>query len=377
VLVTVSDKKIGHSSNGTTIDYYEADVITANDMYPFGMIMPGRKYSSISSYRYGFNGQEKSNEINESSYTAEAWQYDARLGRRWNIDPVVKPFESPYATLANNPIWLTDPDGRDTTLPAADGRNITLPTGATFETYQAGTSYTLNGKEVNVQAGQLRAFTVDGKRYQARWNQDDLSFSGYQDDAGNSIVQTNTFQYSSSLNLSNGSYLNPINLGGLMYGWDSYTRLNSYIGPMTEAQNLFKAGQLSANSASMRRFFFLQDARSKLSPLGDFISESPLFNGKSLDKAKSQASKVLYSNMDEATKASKVFNLRASTTNWAKFGRVAGPALTVATQGYVYYTIIRDNPPLEKVQEDLDTPFNPGYWIYRRTFGKWLEGIAK
>ncbi len=226
------------------------------------------------------------------------------------------------------------------------------------------------GKEVNVTAGSISAFTVDGNRYTARFDPETLAFQGYQDINGKSIIQTNT----SSLT---GGYLNPVSLGGLMYGWDSYTRLNSYIKPMMDAKLMFNAGELSANSGAMRRFFFLQDARSKLSPLGDFISESPLFNGKSLDKARDQAGKVMFSELYEASKASKVFKLRASTTNWAKFGRVAGPVLTIATQGYVYYTIIRDKPSLEKVKDDLDTPFNPGYWIYSRTFGKWLEGLAK
>ena len=46
-----------------------------------------------------------------SSYTAEFWQYDARLGRRWNIDPVVKIHESPYAAFADNPIIFADPNG--------------------------------------------------------------------------------------------------------------------------------------------------------------------------------------------------------------------------------------------------------------------------
>jgi hypothetical protein len=46
-----------------------------------------------------------------TSYTAEFWQYDARIGRRWNIDPVVDPSESPYATNKNNPIKYNDPDG--------------------------------------------------------------------------------------------------------------------------------------------------------------------------------------------------------------------------------------------------------------------------
>ena len=112
VLVTVSDKKIGHSTNGTTIDYYEADVVSASDYYPFGMQMPGRSFS-VGSYRYGFNGQEKSDEIdpNGNSMTAEFWQYDSRIGRRWNVDPVRKDYESPYLCFGGNPIWMSDAKG--------------------------------------------------------------------------------------------------------------------------------------------------------------------------------------------------------------------------------------------------------------------------
>jgi hypothetical protein len=81
------------------------------------MPMPVRKYQQgSSSYRYGFNGQEKSSEIKGegNSYTADFWEYDPRIGKRWNLDPVVKPWESPYATFANNPIGNIDPNGADT-----------------------------------------------------------------------------------------------------------------------------------------------------------------------------------------------------------------------------------------------------------------------
>lgn len=61
-------------------------------------------------YRFGFNGQEKDDEIYGAgnSTTAEFWQYDARLGRRWNLDPKPKLSESPYATFAGNPILYVD-----------------------------------------------------------------------------------------------------------------------------------------------------------------------------------------------------------------------------------------------------------------------------
>ncbi len=41
------------------------------------------------------------------------WQYDIRLGRRWNIDPVFKPWRSVYDGFRNNPIIMIDPLGDD------------------------------------------------------------------------------------------------------------------------------------------------------------------------------------------------------------------------------------------------------------------------
>jgi hypothetical protein len=62
-------------------------------------------------YRYGFNGQEKSDEIFEGSTTALFWQYDSRLGRRWNLDPKPTIGISDYAVNGNNPIIFIDPLG--------------------------------------------------------------------------------------------------------------------------------------------------------------------------------------------------------------------------------------------------------------------------
>ncbi len=99
--------------------------------YPFGMLTPGRNWSAGSEYRFGFGGQEQVDEVygNGNSYTAEFWQYDPRLGRRWNVDPIFKSYESPYATLGNNPIFLIDPLGADT---------LKAPTG---EKFNAGEGY--------------------------------------------------------------------------------------------------------------------------------------------------------------------------------------------------------------------------------------------
>jgi hypothetical protein len=57
VVVTVSDKKIATSSLGNGIfDGYVAELLSANDYYPFGMIMPNANNLSNASYRYEFYG---------------------------------------------------------------------------------------------------------------------------------------------------------------------------------------------------------------------------------------------------------------------------------------------------------------------------------
>ncbi|MCC5915989.1 MAG: hypothetical protein JJU02_01545, partial [Cryomorphaceae bacterium] len=92
--------------------YYTADVIKVTDYYPFGWGMPGRRYNQ-GDYRYGFNTQEKVDEVKGSGnhYTAEFWEYDPRVVKRWNTDPKPNPSFSPYAINQCNPIWFSDPMG--------------------------------------------------------------------------------------------------------------------------------------------------------------------------------------------------------------------------------------------------------------------------
>jgi len=118
VLVTVSDRKYGVDQNSDGIyDYYTADVASANDYYPFGMQMPGRKYAGTSGYRYGFNGKENDNEVkgegNQQDYGMRV--YDPRAGKFLSVDPLKKsyPFYSPYHFAGNSPIKNLDVDGAE------------------------------------------------------------------------------------------------------------------------------------------------------------------------------------------------------------------------------------------------------------------------
>jgi hypothetical protein len=62
------------------------------------------------------NGQLKDDEITGNPgthYSAEFWEYDTRTAHRWNIDPVVKDWESPYLCFNGNPILISDENGDD------------------------------------------------------------------------------------------------------------------------------------------------------------------------------------------------------------------------------------------------------------------------
>lgn len=84
------------------------------DYYPFGMLVPNR-HNSAESYRYGFNGMEKDDEIKGfgNSYTTEFRQYDPLIGRWFSPDPLQKqlPWQSPYLGMDNKPIIRNDIDG--------------------------------------------------------------------------------------------------------------------------------------------------------------------------------------------------------------------------------------------------------------------------
>lgn len=95
-------------------NYYTADVKSYTDYYAFGSTMPNRNYAS-GDYSYGFNGMEKDDEMKGSgnSYTTEFRQLDSRLGIWLSLDPLMAkyPYQSPYATFNNNPIYFKDPSG--------------------------------------------------------------------------------------------------------------------------------------------------------------------------------------------------------------------------------------------------------------------------
>ena len=76
--------------------------------------MPGRDFTS-NSYRYGYQGQEKDDEIkgNGASLNYEYRMHDPRLGRFLSVDPLSSsyPFYSPYAFSGNRVIDSREIEG--------------------------------------------------------------------------------------------------------------------------------------------------------------------------------------------------------------------------------------------------------------------------
>jgi len=113
----------------------EGAVQSAQDYYPFGMLMPSRTFSS-DKYRFGFNGQEEDNEVSgqTGSYLNYKYRmYDCRIGRFIAVDPIKAKFPmlTPYQHSSLNPIWNNEFEG--------------------LEGIQYNVAVNINGKEIIIQ----------------------------------------------------------------------------------------------------------------------------------------------------------------------------------------------------------------------------------
>jgi RHS repeat-associated protein len=184
-------------------DWYTPDVLSYTDYYAFGAAQSGR--AGGDPYRYKFNGMETDPESKNGEgldYTTEYRTYDARVGRWFSKDPIVKHWESPYAAFANNPIFFNDPAGLNPSDPqvknkgngtgsetSPDGKSLDL-SGATDVYTYTGTQRTIGGTSVPVAEGSVGRYTnADGVTYIAVFYKDG-GFSGYEVKAPSSSAST-------------------------------------------------------------------------------------------------------------------------------------------------------------------------------------------
>ena len=118
---------------GSDFDGFMPDIVAYNDYYPFGMLLPNR-HGASDSYRYGFQGQEKDDEIKGegNSLNYKFRMHDPRVGRFFATDPLAPqyPWYSPYQFAGNKVIaWREleglEEDNVNDEIPKEDGNWFT------------------------------------------------------------------------------------------------------------------------------------------------------------------------------------------------------------------------------------------------------------
>jgi RHS repeat-associated protein len=175
VLTVITDKKQAVESTTTTgtVDYFVVEILSASDYSPFGVLLKNRNFTG-EKYRYGFNGQEKDDEIKGSgnSYSYEYRFHDPRLGRFLSIDPLAAKYayNSPYAFCENRVI-----DGIE--LEGLEYVNATAP--VTKDVQNEDGSTTTTQSTFGAEFGDLYEMVqIDGVDYY------NVGRDFYQDDAG-------------------------------------------------------------------------------------------------------------------------------------------------------------------------------------------------
>ena len=106
----VDEKKLEDDNSNDVIDagdYFYPTVTSFSDMYPFGMTIKDRSwFDANGAYRYGFQGQEKENDVVGEGLAFKYRIHDARIGRFLSVDPLSEsyPFNSTYAFSQNRVI---------------------------------------------------------------------------------------------------------------------------------------------------------------------------------------------------------------------------------------------------------------------------------
>jgi RHS repeat-associated protein len=137
----VSDKHLSQDVDANNkVDFYFADVISAQDYWPFGSGIADRTFvaSGAGDYRYGFNGMERDGDFgNQYDYGFRI--YNSQVARFLSVDPLAVKFPmlTPYQYASNCPILMVDIDGLEGTPSTDRSQSDQLEYGKVVPDYQS------------------------------------------------------------------------------------------------------------------------------------------------------------------------------------------------------------------------------------------------
>jgi RHS repeat-associated protein len=135
---------LGNTRRTFDISTGAARLVQSDDYYPFGWAVNSLVTGTQNYYLY--NKKEQQPEFNENDYGARF--YDPVIARWTSVDPLAEKFENltSYTYAANNPIALSDPDGRNITVDLFG--TVTYDNVGTPDALNA--AYILQGKKKNI-----------------------------------------------------------------------------------------------------------------------------------------------------------------------------------------------------------------------------------
>ncbi len=195
VLTSISDIVYPISSGGTAIDYYQVGINQVTDYSPFGVQLDGRTITggiADKAYRYGFQNQEKDNEIKGegNSLNYEFRMHDPRLGRFFAIDPLEAKYPqwTPYQFSGNQVISTAELEGLEPEIDVNEAKE-----GVQYQAADKGSKASLKDRiiynwKINVSASGSRAWVADGTIYTGPTKEEYANMSS---DAYEANVKTN------------------------------------------------------------------------------------------------------------------------------------------------------------------------------------------
>ena len=100
------------------VEHIKSPVVSSQEYYPFGLSFSNYSRENSLNNQYQYNGKEQQDELNLGWLDYGARMYQPDIGRWGVVDSRAEIYSdfSPYNYVANNPLILIDPNGKEITI---------------------------------------------------------------------------------------------------------------------------------------------------------------------------------------------------------------------------------------------------------------------